>query len=140
MNKASAIHVYEGLPHQRWESKALAREKGRADVIEVEGFPFYTPFEVATTDDAKQLAKLVSSHSSFRKYSPGKRCGGFHPDYLIEWKHGRKVYHCLVCFGCGEVKLSRVGLGKMLDISQKAEAKFKALLTNYGGKRPPSSP
>ncbi|MEI8379822.1 MAG: hypothetical protein WCJ09_06825 [Planctomycetota bacterium] len=32
-------------------------------------------------------------------------CGGFHPDWCVEFIAGQDVYQVLVCFGCREARL-----------------------------------
>ena len=65
-----------------------------------------------------------------------KGCGGFHPDYAVERAVGGQVYRCLVCFGCGEVKV--FGPGGELHRDVVNPIPLKRLLVPYWKNRPAS--
>jgi len=99
---AEKIFVYEGLPHQMFESDILEIEKKRKDTINIAGFPFYSPKVEATGEAATALKKVASNSENYAAFSGEKRCGGFHPDYAIAWSDGSNEYLILFCYGCGE--------------------------------------
>jgi hypothetical protein len=103
--KAESIVVYEGLPHQLYERDLLEEELTTKDVHVLHGYPFYRePLEV-TAKDAQALAAILSKPSTWRPFSGEKKCGGFHPDYAVEFKTGNNRCLALLCFGCSEGKL-----------------------------------
>src|SRR5262245_14360802 len=69
------VLLYEGLPHQEGEWEVFRVERGRADTMELDGFPFYTELLPLRPEDAAELTALLSDHRSFRPYRGGKRCG-----------------------------------------------------------------
>lgn len=136
VGKADKVVLYEGLPHQRSERKLLAAELETKETVQHHGFPFYAEPVKLKEEDAEQLTKLFTDADSFEPFGGYKKCGGFHPDYCIEWHAGQEVYRCLVCFGCGEVKV--FGPKTELYCVIVAEAGFKKVLQPYRKQRPKS--
>lgn len=101
---AESVTIYEGLPHQMWDEELYAIEAKRADILWLQGYPFYDrPLEVAA-GEKKKLTTIVlrkESHVPFRGY---KLCGGYHPDYAIVWEKNGAKSGSLICFGCHEWK------------------------------------
>ncbi len=132
---AETITLYEGLPHQGYESKTLEAEK-KKPTIEFLKYPFYkTPLKMEK-GDAAILSAILSDPNSFVKWSGEKKCGGFHPDYAIEWGNEPETSVTLICFGCGEVKTIHQNEESRFDISSKAEHSLASLLKKYRVKRP----
>src|SRR5262245_6972052 len=95
--KADKVILYEGLPHQEYEGEELEKERKSKKTISFNGFPFYSePLDLKAAD-AKKLTNLYCDPSSFRAWKGYKRCGGFHPDYCIEWRKGKETCRALVC-------------------------------------------
>lgn len=135
--KADAVELYEGLPHPMWEKELLAKEKQAKKTVEMHGFAFYaSPIEPKGAD-AGQLAKVLADAASLRKFAGEKRCGGFHPDWYIEWRAGDEVVQCLVCFGCGEVKFYGSAASLHADMTQASAKALAATLAQYQKQRPP---
>jgi len=81
------------------DDKALfAAIRGADQLVLYEGLPHQT-FE------AEELEALLADEKSFRQWRGEKKCGGFHPDYLAEWRSAEATYRFLICFGCQEVKV-----------------------------------
>ena len=97
------VFVYEGLPHQMFEADLLKTEKKRKDTTTIASYPFYTPKSRVEGKAAAALQVIISDSDNYSQFSGEKRCGGFHPDYAIEWSDGDKAYSILFCYGCGEV-------------------------------------
>src|SRR5262249_38836674 len=87
-------------------------------------------------EDAKKLTELFCAADSFEKYRGPKKCGGFHPDYCIEWQDGKDVYQVLVCFGCNEVKCYGPKSDLHCDVKKEAMEQFAKILKTYRKNRP----
>lgn len=103
IKNTDSIFVYEGLPHQTFEAELLTAEKAKNGITGLGGYPFYTPKIQIKTLDLSAFKKIISDSSNYTRFLGEKRCGGFHPDYAVEWSDGDKVYLILFCFGCDEV-------------------------------------
>jgi len=134
--KAKKVILYEGLPHQKWEAALLARERKEKKFVSKHGFPYYEETLALKDADAKALTELVSQKSSFHAWGGMKWCGGFHPDYLIEWVVGKEVYQMAVCLGCHEVRVYGPKLEHYWDVDEEAYVKFKETLRAYRKNRP----
>jgi hypothetical protein len=135
--KADKVVLYEGLPHPMWEKDTLAAEKKGKKTVEMKLFQFYAePIELKK-DDAKEFAKLLSDPASLKEYTVGKRCGGFHPDWCIEWQAGDEKVQCQVCFGCKEVKFFSAKHSLHADVTTEVMEKLEPALMKYQKQRPP---
>ena len=132
--KADKVILYEGLPHPLFEKKPLEEEKKAKKTIEIAGWAFYAePLELKE-GDGKKILDFVGSAKSYVAFSGEKKCGGFHPDYAIEWQVGKERYFVLVCFGCSEFKV--YGQGKAVRTDQGGE--LNKIIKGYRKNRPPS--
>ena len=138
---ATAMNLYEGLPHQTFEGDLLGKEMKRKDVVTYAKFPFYKkPFKLAKADEAS-LRKLLTDAKTFGSFYPynstsPKNCGGFHPDYCIELEVNKKKVHVLVCFGCHEVKIAHPEYKLYCNINRDAYKEFGRILKKYKKNRP----
>jgi hypothetical protein len=108
---------------------------GNADdraTIELHGYDFYE--EKLTIDDetAEQLSEWFRDPESFYAWSSEqaseKKCGGFHPDYVIEWKKDDESVVVLVCLGCCEIKAYFGRRAVRLNIRGEAHIHVRRLL------------
>ena len=136
ISQAKRITLYEGLPHQMYEPKALLAERNAKSTVQFNGFPFYEETLDLKAVDTEELKAMLSSPRSFEPYSGEKKCGGFHPDYAIEWSVGGKTYRCLVCFGCEEARIHGPGDVIEYDIEHATFKRLNQLLTPYRKNRP----
>jgi hypothetical protein len=136
IDKATRVVLYEGLPHQTWEAKALAQELKSQKTVKLHDFPFYQETLSLEKQDTKDLTALLTRAGSLRPFSGAKLCGGFHPDYCVEWHLGKEVYRVLICFGCHEVKLHGPKTSVYCDVEDKALAGLQRLLKPYRKNRP----
>jgi hypothetical protein len=135
---ADRLVLYEGLPHQFFEAHLVEEEKQRKETVTLHGYPFYSePLDV-TADDAVKLKGLLADERLFLKWRGEKKCGGFHPDYLAEWRVGEAAYRFLVCFGCCEVKVYSPDRSLRCDIQDEAYKQLQELLKRYRKNRPAS--
>jgi hypothetical protein len=136
VGKAEKVILFEGLPHQNYERKLLEKELKSGKVVEINDFPFYKEPLTLTKDDASALSKLFSDSNTLPKFSGEKKCGGFHPDFAVEWHVGDDIYRALICFGCGEAKVFGPKIEKRHDLGRSAKSKLRNLLMGYGKNRP----
>jgi len=138
VRKAKIVTLYEGLPHQAWEAEQLKTEQASKKTVPLHGFPFYEELLVLKDEDAKKLKDLFCAEDSFCAMKPNthKQCGGFHPDYCIEWKDGEVTYRVQVCFGCHEVRCYAPTVNLYCDFGPKAYESCKHILSTYRKNRP----
>jgi hypothetical protein len=141
VSKADKVVVYEGLPHQTWEGDLREEELKNKKTVKLHEFPFYMEALKLKDGDAKLLTELFTAADSFEQYGGAKLCGGFHPDYCIEWHIGDDKVRCHVCFGCHEVKVYGPKSELYCDITNAGYLKFEAALKPYRQQRPvPKTP
>jgi hypothetical protein len=132
---SATLTLYEGLPHQLYERAELEQEK-KKPTVQLDGFLFYRePLELKEAD-RQALKVLIGDPGSLEAYSGEKTCGGFHPDYAIEWNEGGKAYRYLICFGCGEARVITPAGEIVYDIAPRAKERLKTLLSPYRKNRP----
>ena len=138
VKKAKIVTLYEGLPHQTWEAEQLKTEQASKKTVKLHGFPFYEELLALKDEDAKKLKDLFCAEDSFKAMAPNsqKKCGGFHPDYCIEWKDDEVTYQVQVCFGCEEVRCYGPKVDLYCDITRKAFEQFVVILKPYRKNRP----
>jgi hypothetical protein len=106
-------------------------------------FPFYRePLELHERD-ASVITDVLGDRGSYDLKMPGimKACGGFHPDYAVEWTSGGDVYHGLVCLGCHEILIHGPQGQQHFDIKDGLQGvepyqRLKRVLAEYRKNRP----
>ncbi len=137
LKQSARLVLYEGLPHQMYEHQALEAEKKAKSTVTLHEFPFYRETLELKPDDGERLKDLLGDPASFELYSGEKRCGGFHPDYAIEWSARGQMYQALVCLGCWEIKIYGPKGETLYDIRNDARNQLKPLLDSLHNSRPP---
>jgi hypothetical protein len=135
---ADRLTLFEGLPHQFFDRELLASELKTKQTVDLHHYPFYREPLALKPDDAEALKALIGDSTCFTRFSGEKRCGGFHPDYAVEWTVEGQVYHCLVCFGCGEVKIYGPLGESRFDMQRETESRLHGVLGAYKKNRPAS--
>jgi len=139
VNSGTRFKAFEGLPHQYYESTALKAELKKNNTIKFLEYPFYAaPVNMAVLDELK-LNAIVGDPKSFEKWVGEKKCGGFHPDYALEWTSKAGAVRALLCFGCREIIFSLPNMSLRCDLQDDARDKQKAVLSKYRINRPPES-
>ena len=133
---ADRTTLFEGLPHPVWEKGGLAAELKAKKTVQTHGFPFYAEPLPLKAEDAKALTALAANPKSFQKWAGAKLCGGFHPDYLVEWAVGKEAYRMQVCFGCHEVKMFGPKAAVCVDMSDDGLHGLEKVLKPYRKDRP----
>jgi hypothetical protein len=136
---ADRVVVLEGLPHQAYERELLEQERRTKKTQERDSYPFYEePLEISEAD-AGRLTKLLGSWATYKPAGPPPACGGFHPDYAVEFYVGADRYMILICFHCNMVDLTGPSLESHNVLDFNAYEQLKKLLTGYRKNRPSSS-
>lgn len=134
IKNSAQVCVFEGLPHPMFESELLKIEKKRKDATMVASYPFYTPKVQVEEVAASKLKAIISDSSNYIQFSGEKRCGGFHPDYAVEWSDGDIRYSALFCYGCGEVLV--VDGKNTYRYDFKISDDLKKIFASFNAKRP----
>lgn len=135
LRNAKKVTITEGLPHPAKEPHLFPTEEKRRDTRKIAEFPFYKPDIKPDAARAARLKALLSDPKSFLEWKQ-KRCGGFHPDWSINWKSGRKSVNALVCFGCKDIMIVTADQQLRYGISPGAFKKLQAELLPLQSKRP----
>jgi hypothetical protein len=135
IGRAAEVVLYEGLPHPQSESALYQRERKSKRNIKLYGHSFYARTLALSEEHADQLKQLFTEPTSFSPFA-GKFCGGFHPDYCVEYRDGKRVYRVLLCFGCHEVKFFGEKKFFHCDLRDKPYSTLKSLLESYRQSRP----
>jgi hypothetical protein len=138
VRRADGVVLYEGLPHQMYEAHLLEEERRSKPVHDLDGYPFYQEPLKLTAEDANRLSEVLGESATYKPFSGEKKCGGFHPDYAVEWQVGANRYRALICLGCHEAKLFGPGLESRNDLDRAAYEKLQKLLNSYRKNRPAS--
>jgi hypothetical protein len=133
---AKSVVLHEGLPHQMEEKDSMEEERRTKAVQGIHGYVFYKATLELSDADANRLTDILSDPSTFKPFSGEKKCGGFHPDYAVEWHDGERHFWALLCFGCSEVQLFGPGIESRHDLDSNANSKLKELLKNRQKNRP----
>lgn len=138
MKNAEKATLYEGLPHQKHEPALLKQEKESKKTLIFGDFAFYEEHFELKEADFNQLKSILSDPDSFRPWSGEKGCGGYHPDYFIEWYADGEICRAYVCFGCGEAKLVGPNGETKYDLNATARTRLENVLLGYHKNRPDS--
>jgi hypothetical protein len=136
VRRSSAVFLYEGLPHEAWEAKVRENELATKRTVTIGGEPFYAETLALNDFDSSALKRLYCNSNSFIPFVAIGKCGGYHPDYCLEWKTGTDSVFVQFCFGCSEMKTFAAGqkLHYYIDTPE-----FGSLLKKYRKNRPPNS-
>lgn len=132
---ASRAVLYEGLPHQNWERTTFTNELATKQTVFLCKHPFYSEPLSLSQEDTDTLRRLYCDSSSFNPFQGHKACGGYHPDYCLEWSNGTKQFLVQFCFGCHEMKTFSEGQEHYCEMSSTAFPKFESILKKYRGHR-----
>lgn len=129
--KSGVALLYEGLPSDFWEPQLLEQELATKKSIRLHGYPFYEELLAWQETDGEQITALLAVQSSFASYTDGKKGGGFHANYCLEWKTGEETTRIVVALENGEVKIYGPKSQLHCDLSQEAAQKLRQLLSRY---------
>jgi hypothetical protein len=136
IKKADKIIVYEGMPHPTFDKDLLASELKQKKNVRLHQEYFYDSPKPVKEAVGKVLTDVIADPASLQAYRGPKRCGGFHPDYAVEWKAGSDTYHVQICYGCKELKIYGPKLELHCDIKEDALNRLKETLAKFRENRP----
>jgi hypothetical protein len=135
--KADKVVLYEGLPHPFNEPELFEWEKKAKKMVTIAGWPFYTELLDLKDADKKKLVELLGQEKTFYPYRGPAKCGGFHPDYAVEWRVNKDTYYALICFGCNEAKVYAGDKAVLVKLMvRKGDDPLGDLLKPYRKSRP----
>lgn len=103
LGEAKEMRLYIRLPRAEVGEREGDNYKAR-DVATRKDFKFFDPPHPVSGERLRILNKSLTRADVFAPFGGPKLCGGFHPDYLLEWKSQGKHYQALFCFGCHEIR------------------------------------
>jgi hypothetical protein len=133
--KVDKVILHEGLPHPT-EEKSFENEKKTKKTADIGGWLFYAEPLAPTEADVKKLTDLLKAETTFVPFGGVKKCGGFHPDYAVEWTVGKDRHYALICFGCHEAKVYGPEKAVYVDIRKEGYDALLGLLKPYRKNRP----
>ncbi|MFC7339438.1 hypothetical protein ACFQY0_19755 [Haloferula chungangensis] len=134
--KAKKFGLSEGLPHPAKETERFSAEAQRRDTQQITGFFFYKPdqkLDPATTD---KLRQIIADSDNLTEWKEHKTCGGFHPDWSLNWRRGWSKDHALICFSCDEIIYISGDFQLRYNLTPAASKQLKTLLNPFQSKRP----
>lgn len=129
LTNAKDLKLYEGLPG-RGPGSQLAKERTEKKTTKLHGFDFYLPPLEPQAEAAEEIDRLARDAASYSVFRP-KFCGGFHPDWALEWTEGKSRYRLLICFGCYEAQLFGPKDELWMDVKKEAFTRFETLLKKH---------
>lgn len=133
--KAKKFGLAEGLPHPAKETELFSAEAQRKDTQQITGFFFYKPELKADPGTTEKLRQIIANSDNLTEWKE-KRCGGFHPDWSINWRRGWSKDHALICFSCDEIIYISGDYQLRYNLTDDAAKQLKALLAPFKTKRP----
>jgi hypothetical protein len=134
--KAKTFTLAEGLPHPAKETNLFTTQAQRKDTQQITGFFFYKPdqkIDPATTD---KLRQIIANSDNLTEWKEHKTCGGFHPDWSLNWRRGWSKDRALICFSCEEIIYISGDYQLRYNLTATATKQLKSLLNPFKAKRP----
>lgn len=130
--------VYEGLPHPSNEPDSFLEEARTKQTFTQSDQYFYEKPLACTPEDKTILNQIFRTVQVCEPYRGQKLCGGFHADYLFEWRKEHVVLvKVLLCLGCDETLVIVGDKEQQTELSKEAIELFRPLLKKYPRQRPP---
>ena len=106
--------------------------------VNLHDFHFYRdPLDISIRDQ-DELRKQIADPNAFQEGFEDHLCGGFHPDFQIEWRVGNETIQMQICLGCHEVRLYGPNELFRYDIKDDAYQALAGLLRKHHKNLPPS--
>jgi hypothetical protein len=131
-----SISAYEGLPHHMYELELAATEIKSKPTITLYNFPFYEETLSFKKEDVAKLIAILGESANFKPLRYEMECGGFHPDFAIEWKSKAGEFTGLICFGCGEYRIFRTSKVRRYYMVGTCREDLAKILSTYRKNRP----
>lgn len=122
---ADSLIIYEGLP--RATAVELAKLKQKNQTITLAGWEFYTSPLDPNQSIVEKLRSTLVDYAKFNGHytgQVGKGCGGFHPDYCVQWTANNRICHALICLSCNELEYVAASKKMKFDFDEIARQSF----------------
>lgn len=103
IQKAETLVVYRGFPRREALTDDEPEPKKDPNVA-LRGYLFQPRAYACDEKATAKLREICSTKAAFKKWRGPKKCGGYHPDYCLQFKNGDTVTSVLLCYGCNEAK------------------------------------
>jgi hypothetical protein len=78
--RALSLTLYEGLPHQAFDTEQYQNELATEKTVVLHVYPFYGRALAVSESDREELRRLSASAEAYCSLSDGKPRGGYRPD------------------------------------------------------------
>ena len=134
--KAKTFTLAEGLPHPSKESDLFTTQAQRKDTQQITGFFFYKPDQKIDPGTTDKLRQIIANSDNLTEWKEHKTCGGFHPDWSLNWRRGWSKDRALICFSCEEIIYISGDYQLRYNLTPTAAKQLKSLLNPFKAKRP----
>ena len=135
VSESDELTIYAGLP--RGDKEQLQKIKDDYKTIKIFDFDFYANPVEAKPASIEDLRSDLVDYQLFQPYGGPKFCGGFHPDFCIQWTADGKTYNMQICFTCHEAAFITPDERLPFDLTDAGWKKFAnfalATLTRHTG-------
>src|SRR5688572_29675248 len=97
-NSSAKLSVYEGLPHQGFEGELLRKELKEKQTVKLHDYPIYLELPNVSESHVSNLRAILGDYSSYSPFSGEKKCGGFRPDFAVQFTSKNDQLAALICF------------------------------------------
>ena len=80
-------------------------------------------------ETAVRLTGLITKSGTFEPFLSEKTCGGFHPDFALEYSREGDKYIVFLCFRCQEAMFFTPNSQLRCDMTKAALEEFVSILT-----------
>ena len=128
------LRIYQGLPSViRGDWPACSPDS----IVLIRGFQFHAGPAVLIGKRATEVVAILGDTSTFVRKGTGiSRCGGFHPDFAVEWTVDKQRHRALLCFGCFDMKYAGPEATVLCEISSEPGERLRALLEPFAPHAP----
>lgn len=128
VRSASDVTILEGLPGM---IRGGIPRCDSTKIVELHGYWFFADPIRLRGKKAQPFANVVGDSLAFAQWGGAKQCGGFHPDFCLEWRRGQETHRALICFGCHEMKYYGPRAAVLCDVPSPDYKELKRLLEPY---------
>ncbi len=111
---------YRGLPHNYFEKPEFIRAVWLSPTRSHHGYRFQFPAWEPSSEFRAAVQTALTRTDSFDQYA-SKMCGGFHADFLAEFKTSEGKVRFMVCLGCGDVLVFSPQGSAVVGLSRDAD-------------------
>ncbi len=104
---SKSLKVYEGVTRGFVPKDKIEETVKEFKLVKLHDHYFY-PNEVEVSERSAGILKVICKEPknfSRRDTERTKFCGGYHPDWCVEFQDGKETFQVLICFSCHEAKI-----------------------------------